>query len=144
MVTEQLRDSYRQLEATIQAEYPDLRLILTNNQPLFRGSFPIRDETGEIDRFSIEIFFPGGLKALPEIREIGGRIPIDRDRHVNVPTGYICADVPELVMLRGQTSLLSYLNGPVRSFFISQLSVENGNGWPFYEWAHGKNGLIEA
>lgn len=144
MVTERLRESYRQLEATVQTEYPDLRLVIKDDRPEFRGSFPIRDETGEIDRFSIEIAFPDGVKALPAIREIGGRIPLDRDRHVNVPSGYICADVPELVMLRGEASLLSYLNGPVRNFFLSQLSVESGKGWPFSQWDHGKDGLVQA
>jgi hypothetical protein len=136
--------SCKKLEADLQESYPDLRLVVRNGQPLFRGSFPVQHEGDEIDRFLIEILFPDGVNKLPTIREVGGRIPRDSDHHVNAGTGDICTDVPELVLLRGQPSLVAYLNGPVRNFFISQIIVDSGKPWPFGQWDHGKKGLVQA
>lgn len=135
---------YEKLESDLQQRYPDLRLIVTNGRPLFRGSFPVAHEGEEIDRFLIEISFPDGITKLPAVREIGGRIPRDSDRHVNPGSGDICTDVPELILLHGQPSLVEYLDGPVRNFFLSQIIVASGKPWPFGEWEHGKKGLLQA
>lgn len=132
------------LEAEIQKEYPDLRLVETNGELVFKGSFPIRHEGEDLDRFLIEISFPDGPARLPVVHEIGGRIPRISDRHVNERTGDLCVDVPELIQLRGENTLLRFLNGPVRNFLISQHLVEKGDPWPFGQWEHGKPGLIQA
>jgi hypothetical protein len=132
------------LETDLQRAYPDLRLVVSNGHPLFRGSFAVSHDGEEIDRFLIEISFPDGVNRLPAVREIGGRIPRDSDHHINVRTGDICTDVPELVLLRGQPSLVEYLDGPVRNFFLSQIIVESGKPWPFGQWSHGKPGLLQA
>ncbi len=66
------------------------------------------------------------------------------DHHVNAGTGDICTDVPELILLRGQPSLVEYLDGPVRNFFLSQIIVASGKTWPFGQWDHGKKGLLQA
>jgi hypothetical protein len=58
--------------------------------------------------------------------------------------GDICTDVPELILLRGQPSLVEYLEGPVRNFFLSQIIVASGKTWPFGQWDHGKKGLLQA
>jgi len=144
MVASGLAPSYQKLEAEVQKSYPDLRLVDRNGQPLFRGSFPVRHDGDEIDRFQIEISFPDGINRLPAIREVGGRIPRDSDHHVNAGTGDICTDVPELILLRGQPSLVEYLDGPVRNFFLSQIIVASGKSWPFGQWDHGKKGLLQA
>ena len=144
MVASGVAPSYQKLEAEIQVSYPDLRLVVRNGQPLFRGSFPVRHDCDEIDRFQIEISFPEGINRLPAIREIGGRIPRDADHHINAGTGDICTDVPELILLRGQPSLVEYLDGPVRNFFLSQIIVASGKTWPFGQWDHGKKGLLQA
>jgi hypothetical protein len=131
------------LEETVQERYPDLRLTIENGTLLFRGSFPVLYEGQVLDRFLIEISFPQGITKLPIVREIGGRIPKTVHRHV-FTSGALCTEVPELTMLRGNYSLLSYLDGPVRNYFIGQALVERGEPWPFGEWAHGKTGLLEA
>lgn len=38
----------------------------------------------------------------------------------------------------------SYLDGPVRNYFVAQLSYEQTGKWPFGEWQHGKPGLLQA
>lgn len=144
MVAQGVARSYESVETELQKHYPDLRLVVKTEQPMFCGSFPICHDGGEIDRFQIEISFPDGLNKLPSVREVGGRIPRDSDHHVNAGTGDICTDVPELILLRGQPSLVEYLNGPVRNFFLSQIIVESGKPWPFGQWPHGKKGLLQA
>jgi hypothetical protein len=131
------------MEQVVQEKHPDLRLVMDGNRPTFRGSFQIVNDGEVIDRFSIEITFPDGITKLPRIREIGGRIPQTPDRHV-YDNGAICTEVPELTLLRGKYSLVSYLDGPVRNYFLGQLLIEQGERWPFGEWAHGKAGLLQA
>lgn len=144
MVATGVKPSLERLEADVQKRYPDLRLVARNGHALLSGSFPIYHDGDEIDRFLIEVSFPAGIHRLPSIREIGGRIPKDSDHHVNAGTGDICADIPELILLRGQPTLVEYLDGPVRNFFLSQIIVESGKPWPFGQWNHGKKGLLEA
>lgn len=127
----------------VQASYPDLRLVVETGRPLLRGSFPVSHEGEEIDRFLIEVTFPDG-EALPAVREVGGRIPREADRHVTPSTGEICTDVPELILLRGKPSLVEFLDGPVRNFFLSQIIFESTGKWQFGQWDHGKDGLLEA
>lgn len=129
------------LEKAVQQKYPDLRLTVGALSPVFRGSFPVMNEGEVLDRFSIRISFPEGINKLPEIQEIGGRIPRTAERH---NSGAICTDVPELILLRGKYSLVSYLDGPVRTYFFGQMMVERGEEWPFGEWEHGKAGLLQA
>lgn len=133
----------RELESAIRERYTDLRLVIENGSPVFRGSFPVVHEGQELDRFLVEIVFPKGINHLPLIREIGGRIPRTTDRHT-FSGGSICTEVPELTLLRGDYSLLSYLDGPVRNYFIGQSLFEKGKPWPFNEWSHGKSGLLQA
>lgn len=131
------------MERAVQETYPDLRLVMEGGRPIFRGSFPVVHDSKVLDRFSIEIEFPAGITKLPSIREIGGRIPKHRDHHVS-DDGTICTEVPELILLRGGYSLVSYLDGAVRNYFLGQLLVEQGEPWPFGEWDHGKPGLLQA
>lgn len=144
MVSPRWKAELEALEVGIQKEYSDLRLVEASGKLVFRGSFPVRHEGEDLDRFLIEISFPDGPGKLPVVHEIGGRIPRIADRHVNPSTGDICTDVPELILLRGDYSLLGYLDGPVRNFFISQHLVEKGEPWPFGQWEHGRRGLIQA
>lgn len=140
---EVIRSDVSALMHDVQKRYPDLRPIMDNGHPVIRGSFPIADNGEAIDRFIIEIRFPDGITKPPRIWEIGGRIPRIKDRHVFPDSGCICAEVPELTLLRGY-SFMTYLDGPVRNYFIGQALVEQGHAWPFDEWDHGKPGLLQA
>jgi hypothetical protein len=39
--------------------------------------------------------------------------------------------------------LLKFLTGPVHSFFLAQTMVEEGDPWPFGQWAHGTKGIFQ-
>ena len=87
------------LERAVQEQQPDLRLVMEGDSPSFRGSFQLANDGVVFDRFSIRITFPDGAFKLPQIEEIGGRIPRHIDRHV-FGNGAICTEVPELTLLR--------------------------------------------
>lgn len=125
--------------------YPTLHVLTDGPVSRIRGSFVIEHEGRELDWFAIEIeVAPLREGELPTVREIGGRIPWTEDRHVN-GDGSACVCLPEDYLLNhpGPFDLLSYLDGPVRSFFLGQALVERGDPWPYGEWKHGGDGLIQ-
>lgn len=81
--------------------------------------------------------------SLPEVWEIGNRIPRMSDRHVNPADGSLCLGVPEeLWVVWGQSfDLCKYLNGPVRDFLIGNTLIEQGEAWPHGECAHDVEGI---
>jgi hypothetical protein len=112
---------------------------------VLKGKFPITHAGREIDRFLIEIEIPSNFPtAWPRVWETGGRIPRILDRHVNGADGTLCVILPDEAFIRyaSTITLLEYLNGPLRNFFIGQLSVENGHPWPWGEHAHGVKGAV--
>lgn len=136
----------RAMEAEVPKQHPDLRVVNECGTVSIRGSFPVMDGTGTLDRFQIEISLPPDFPdSTPVLREIGGRIPWHEDRHVNPQNGEACPIVPEEWLLRpDRGSIVAFLDGPVRNFFLGQILVEAGQPWPFGERTHGVAGLFEA
>lgn len=127
------------------AQYPMLHLVDGAASPVLRGSIAIEHDGRELIWFAVEIDLgPLGTGALPAVREIGGRIPWIIDRHV-LPDGSACVCLPEDYFLRnpGSFDLLTFLDGPVRSYFIGQALVEQGERWPQGEWRHGADGRAD-
>ncbi len=136
--------SLRELLQGIRERYPELGFARDEQGSMLRGSFPVLYGSRVLSRFLIEMRFPEGVENLPAIKEIGGRIPRREGlRHTN-PDGTICAGVPEVWLLKGKSSLLDYLDGPVQSYFLGQLFVERGLQWPHGEWDHGCDGYYQA
>lgn len=137
---------FRAAQKEIPAKYPDLRVTLEGDVVHIRGSYPVMDEVEVLDRFQIEISVPPDFPdSTPVLREIGGRIPWNSDRHVNRDAGEACPIVPEeWLMWPERESILAFLEGPVRNFFLGQVLVEAGCRWPFGERTHGVPGLFEA
>lgn len=81
-------------------------------------------------------------KSLPLVREVAGRIPRERDRHIN-ENGTCCVLLPDERWKSWPVGapLIDFLNGPVRSFFICQSLVEAGNPWPMEQLAHAADGI---
>lgn len=136
----------RDMEAEIPTKYPDLRVITERETVYVLGSFPVMDGAEVLDRFQINIELPADFPdSIPILREVGGRIPWHESRHVNRGTGEACPIVPEEWFLRPESgSMLAFLDGPVRNFFLGQILVEAGQPWPFGERSHGVDGLFEA
>jgi hypothetical protein len=99
-----------------------------------------------IDYYLIEIELAATFpKELPIVREIGHRIPRIADRHM-FADGTACLFVQEDWWLSHPNgySLLEFLDGPVRNFFVGQSMYDLGLGWPFGDRSHGIKGILEC
>jgi hypothetical protein len=64
---------------------------------------------------------------------------------MNPADGAACILLPDerwKVWPHGST-LLYFLDVPVRNFFLGQSLVERGDPWPFGQWSHGAEGIRE-
>jgi hypothetical protein len=133
-------------KAEVEDAYPNLYFYIEKDLVTVRGTFPIVHEGKVLDRYAIEIELPKDYpRSLPIVRETGGRIPHASDFHVNPVDGTCCVVLPDerwRVWPVGST-LLSYLSGPVRNFFLGQSLVQLGEVWPFGQWEHGADGIRE-
>lgn len=131
-----------ELRAQLAAAYPDLHAFDMGDFVQVRGSFPILFEGRELDRYFVELDLRDDPSKAPVVREVGGRIPKVVDRHVY--DGDACIFVrDEWRIYRGGRTLIDFLNGPVRNYFLSQSLVELDDGWPFGERPHGLDGVLE-
>jgi len=137
---------YETERAEVQARFPGLHFLEEDNRVYVRGSFPVLFEGQALDHYSVELELARNHPAgLPIVRETGGRIPRHSDRHINADTGIACVLIPDerWRLWPSGSSLLSFLTGPLHSFFLGQTMVEEGEPWPFGQWAHGAKGIFQ-
>lgn len=135
-----------EVRLSLREKYPNLHLYPKEDLVLIKGTFPVAYEGQVIDRFQVEIWLPSDYPdSVPLVREVGGRIPRILNRHVFSAEGDVCVfllDERQEVCPPG-TSLIDYLDGPVRNYFLGQSLVELGQPWPFGEHSHGNKGRLE-
>jgi hypothetical protein len=110
------------------------------------GTFATNDNNGEIDRYQVRIVLRHDYpSSMPDVWEIGGRIPRTADRHVYPSTGQSCVMIPDQrwELWPAGSTLMQFVDGPVRSYFIGQSLVEQGEKWPSGEWEHGIFGVAD-
>lgn len=134
-----------ELRSVLAAKYPDLHFTLEGEIGWLRGSFPVVHDGQEIERFQIEVRIPAKFpREIPLARETAHRIPLDRDWHV-FNGGGLCTVVPEEWLLNPKAkSIIAYLDGPLRNYFINHALAEAGQARAMGERTHGAAGLIEA
>lgn len=136
-----------EIRRDLAANFPLLHLFTdASGEAEVRGTFPVIGNGGQVlDSFQVSIRLPRGYpRDLPVTRETGGRIPWLSDRHID-HNGDACVLLPDerwRIFPVGKP-FLHYLTGALHSFFLSQLAFEAGMKWPFGEWGHGPNGIIE-
>lgn len=131
----------------VQMAYPHLHFYPEGDDVFIRGSFPLEHDGKVLDRYSIEIELPRNYpEAPPIVRETGGRIPRTADNHFSRLNGELCLFVPDERWQHSPagTTLLEFLNGPVRNHFLGLSLVQLGEDWPFGERSHGGAGIIES
>lgn len=135
----------KQLQETLNLSFPDLTVSTADSKIHVRGSFPVTHEGRVLDRYQIEIVWTASDIEVPTLLETGGRIPWIADRHMS-RGGNACALVPEewLIKPRDQRTLIQYLEGPVRNYFLWQSLYESGLEAPWGERKHGVPGLLQA
>lgn len=130
-----------ELEAELARAQPGLRLHRETRKVV--GVYNLEHDGVFVGGFQIELDLDRrDVVGLPAVKETGGRIPRDEQHHIN-GDGTACVYLPEAlaIQLSEPLGIGDFLNGPVRSFFLSQLAVESGMPFPFGEWEHGADGF---
>ena len=116
----------------VQTTQPGLVAFWHTGAPALRGEFLVREGEAVVERYAIEVRLAAeSERALPAIREVGGRIPRIPDRHVS-DDGTLCVVQPAAYWFAKPSGLplAAYLEGPVRSHLAMQGMVERGEDWP--------------
>ncbi len=135
------------IRADLAGAYPNLHLFIDEDGAAeVRGTFPVPSHDGRVlDRYQVRIELPPDYpRAMPVVREIGGRIPWHPDYHA-MPDGTACVLLPDdrWRCFPVGAPFKQFLDGPVHDFFLGQAIVERGGAWPFGEWSHGEKGILE-
>ena len=139
-------DTLTALEALLRQSYPTMHALVISDRVEIRGTYPLVHEGREIARYSLHVALPPDYPhSLPLVWETDERIPRIEDRHVNTADGSLCLGVPaELwIALAGNFSIDRVLDIPVRNFLIGSSLVDAGEKWPYDEWAHGAQGVLQ-
>jgi len=98
-----------------------------------------------VGSYSVVIGFPPNYPdAMPWVFESGDRIPKTLDRHVFTGSGLACLMVPEEWQMAEDRSFRSFMEGPLRDYFLGQMIYEEVGRYPHGERKHGYEGLVEA
>lgn len=137
-----------ELQYQIQQIQPDLLVSKSSYGFEIGGIFRIIDPAGILlDEFQIYIETSADpLLNPPRVWEVGARLPQITERHINPGNGTLCYLTPEDFFLwRAQSAreFTTFLSGPLRDYFISQICFEETNEWPFGDRRHGPTGRIQ-
>jgi hypothetical protein len=135
----------RSLRSELEKKFPDLNLTIEGSKGLLRGTFPVISDGVELDRYLVEIHIPADFpQDIPVVYVKGHRVPHDVDWHT-FKAGNLCVIVPEEWFLNPNAeSLIAYLDGPLRNFFIGHSLAELGQPRPMGERSHNAQGLLES
>jgi hypothetical protein len=117
----------------IQSIKPELILI---------GDFELVENGVLFDSYSVEIRIESYPAQEPKVFERAGRV--QKGQHRN-PDGTCCTGVYEVWRAEHPgASLIEFLRGPVRNYFIGHRAFQKTGEWPFGEQGHGALGVVEA
>ncbi len=137
---------YQELNKQIRQDFRTLHLITKGEIVFVRGALPIISIDGdELDRYQIEIELPVDFPvSVPQVREVGSKIPRILDRHVN-SNGTACLFVRDKAWKywNKNTTLIDFIKGPVYQFFLGQTYYSLNKVWPFGHYKHGADGVAE-
>ncbi|MBA4233756.1 MAG: hypothetical protein C0465_24580 [Ralstonia sp.] len=134
------------LERLLRSRYPTLHAFIEDGVCVIRGTYAVMDGGQTIDRYDLEIALPPDYPAsLPDVWETGSRIPREMDRHVFPKSGCLCLGIPLAlwIQLKGDFSLQTILDIPVRNYLIGNSLVERDEPWPHGDRSHGVAGVLE-
>ena len=133
------------------SQYKGLHHHIEHNQFIIFGAWPVYGGSigkTHLEDFLIKIVFPNNYPdELPRVYETGNRIKIkDANTHF-YKDGSACLFFPTERYLHFPKDkvfqLDKFLDGPVKSFFFSQLYYIYHNKWPFGQRSHDEKGLLE-
>lgn len=131
----------------VRRAYPGLDVEDRGGQVVIAGELVLHDDGVVLDHYLIEIELPrdGPRAGMAVVREVGGRIPRIEDRHVNDLDGTCCLMVTDQFWFEHPQGMdvVDFIDGPVRGFFVSQSHFDVGGGWPYGEYGHGCDGIVQ-
>lgn len=143
---------FADIGAAISFDQPKLSVRRVETGCVVEGAYVLTEDdcslksAGAITEFEIKIVIDDGFPVSePIVYETAGRIPRIVARHINSDSGDCCIGVWEEWLASSKEHTFSaFLNGPVRSFFLSQFLFEKTGNWRFGERSHYDKGLFEA
>ena len=131
--------------------YSCLRQYVENSFFTISGSWPVHGDPKDdkpLEDFLIKIIFPNNYPdELPKVYETGNRIKV-KNANTHFYNNYsACLFYPTERYLHfpenDSFDFKKFLEGPVKSFFFSQLYYIYHNKWPFGQRSHDIKGLLE-
>ncbi|MBF0445703.1 MAG: hypothetical protein HQL68_08935 [Magnetococcales bacterium] len=147
----QLQQLLSTVKSVIAFDQPKLSAVIKNNHVIVEGCFSIvstndsHKKHGVIAEFLVKIIFsPLYPTDEPRVLETGNCIKHTLDNHINTD-GSCCIVVwEEWITTNSDNSVQAYFDGPLKNFFLSQHIKKTTGEWPFGEYPHGKEGLLDA
>lgn len=139
-------EAYEAVRRLLLKKYPTLHLRKVNGEAVVTGTLALYDNGVEFDRYSLEIKLPSDYPAsIATVYETADRIPREMDRHTYPTTGALCLGVTEelWLTLKGDFSIGTLLDIPIRNFLIGNCHIEEGLPWPSGDRSHGSKGVLE-
>lgn len=132
-------------EEAVASTYMNLYFVVADGVVRVRGNLPVRVGPTVVDLFQLEVRLADDHPAAyPIAREVGGRIAWLPAHHVN-DDGQLCLFLPEEASeywAPGST-VCSFLEGPLNSYFVGYLHYLEFGAWPFGERRHGLDGALD-
>lgn len=138
---------FEQFKESLKLNYPTLHVSVNNGLVHITGSLYLHDCFGEeLDMYQIKIIcddmYP---ESMPEVHEIGGRIPKIADRHFFPASTRTCLllNDEKHKYYSNDTPITDFLREIVEPFFLSQSHYDRTGKWLFGERGHGLKGILE-
>jgi hypothetical protein len=128
------------------AAYPELAFELRGDVVWLTGPFRLMHGAEEVERYDIAIRLPNDFpESVPDLFETGGKIRRHADEHTyNNGRACLFVEGERWIHWPPGSTLVDFLNGPVRSHLVGHLHYKVEGFWPFGQRAHGAAGIVEA
>lgn len=126
----------------IAESFPGLSLLLESRSIYLRGELYLESID---DSYYIEIEIPDDYPvSIPILREKGGEIPHQMDRHINGDgTCCVCIKPAERLHWPTGSSIVDYVQSLVIPFLINQYHFDATGQWISGDYSHGDRGVYE-
>ena len=144
-----MRPSTDDIQAFIQA-YPEMALLPAGEDHLaFAGRFGFRalwtDGIEVSDSYELRIEVPDYPQHLPNVFEIGGRIPREADLHVFPGSGKLClgSELRLRQVIGPKLSILRFADLCIVPYLYAANRRQSAGGFVLGELAHGTRGILQ-
>lgn len=132
---------------SVESFYAELHFVPGDGGGFLTGYYPLSEDDRVWDRYQVKLQVPQDSRwGIPALYEIGNRIPWEPERHMG-EYGKTCIVLPDAYWYEHPKgmSMLDFLKGPVRNFFVNQSLIDLGKKdvWKNGEWGHGAEGIVE-